>query len=468
MKLYNALTLCVPLIFTPVVIYASDAFDTFDAFDELDAEVESYEHPDVDKIQAEYIKFVSDYLNEYDQWRAEYLTGFDKAQSKIIQRWGDDDIADKQRNVQYSGDLTSKSVVDYKNNEAVIEVLVDNDLSAEETQKVLVNKVALLAEDKTSNIADVAASVKEIKPENITVEAVEYSDNSEKKAKEIILQQTISYMQEADKKADTLLAENSNISPEIIEEVVAKKKAQLKEEEQKRLTAVSANYQALRETAAEQLPEKPETVKTPVVVKTAAKKKVKYKVTLPKNSLAKRARNFTAFAEKESKEFDVPAALIMAIMHSESAFDPNAKSPIPAYGLMQIVPRTAGHDVNKLIRHIDKPMRPKELYVPDINVETGSAYLSILNNRYLKSIKNPQSRLYCTIAAYNTGAGNVAKVFNKKGEGNTRNIRRAAKVINKLSPQEVYDALMRKLPYDETKHYLKKVSRRIALYEVSV
>jgi membrane-bound lytic murein transglycosylase C len=195
-------------------------------------------------------------------------------------------------------------------------------------------------------------------------------------------------------------------------------------------------------------------------------KKVKYKVTLPKNALAKRAEKFTDFAEKESKEFDVSAALIMAIMHSESAFDPNAKSAVPAYGLMQIVPRTAGHDVNKLVRHIDKPMQPKELYIPDVNVETGSAYLSILNNRYLKSIKDPRSRLYCTIAAYNTGAGNVAKVFNKRG--NTRNINRAAKVINQLSPQEVYDALMNKLPYDETKHYLQKVSSRIALYEFSV
>ena len=456
MKLYNALTLCIALIFTPVVIYASDAFD------ELDAEVESYEHPDFDNIQTEYIKFVSDYLNEYDQWRAEYLTGFDKAQSKIIQRWGDDDVADKQRSVKYSQDLMSKSVVDYENNEVVIEVLVDNDLSAQETQKILADKVALLVADKTSNIAALTASVKEIKPENIEVEAIEYSDVNEKKAKDIILQQTVSYMQEADKRADTLLAENNSLSPAIIEKVVAAKKEKLKTEANKRVATLAASYRDLREKSTAKAPEKSE------IVKLAAQKKVKYKVALPKSNLAKRAENFTDFAEKESKEFDVPAALIMAIMHSESAFDPNAKSPVPAYGLMQIVPRTAGHDINKLVRHIDKPMQPNELYIPDVNVETGSAYLSILNHRYLKLIKDPQSRLYCTIAAYNTGAGNVAKVFNKRGQGNTRNMKRAAKVINTLSPQEVYDALMNKLPYDETKHYLEKVSSRIALYEVAV
>lgn len=456
MKQYNALMLCIPLIFTPLAVYSSDVFD------ELDAEVESYEHPDLDKLEAEYTKFVSAYLNEYDQWRKEYLTGFDKAQSKIIKKWGDNEVTAQQKNVKYAQDLLSKSVLDYKKNEVVIELLVDSDLSAEETQKVLAKKVALLIEDKNSNIADLAPSVKKINSADITIETIEYSQSNEAQSKAIILQQTAAYMQEADKNADKLLAQNSNLSPETIEKAVVEKKEELKEQAQKRLQAVSKNYESLRKANAGLLPDESKAVKTVTL------KKVKYKVTLPQNALAKRAENFTGFAEKESKEFDVSAALIMAIMHSESAFDPNAKSAVPAYGLMQIVPRTAGHDVNKLVRHIDKPMQAKELYIPDVNVETGSAYLSILNNRYLKSIKDPTSRLYCTIAAYNTGAGNVAKVFNKRGEGNTRNINRASKVINKLSSQEVYDALMNKLPYDETKHYLQKVSSRIALYEVSV
>ena len=153
-------------------------------------------------------------------------------------------------------------------------------------------------------------------------------------------------------------------------------------------------------------------------------------------------------------------------MHSESAFNPKAKSGVPAYGLMQIVPRTAGHDVNKLLRNMDKPMNKEELYIPKVNVETGSAYLNILDKRYLKRIKDPRSRLYCTIAAYNTGAGNVAKVFNVKGEGRTTNINRAALKINKLTPDQVYQSLLAKLPYDETKGYLKHVSKRISLYEV--
>ncbi|MDG4869371.1 transglycosylase SLT domain-containing protein, partial [Guyparkeria sp. 1SP6A2] len=96
-------------------------------------------------------------------------------------------------------------------------------------------------------------------------------------------------------------------------------------------------------------------------------------------------------AIKESDKWSLDPALVMAIMHSESAFRPQAKSHVPAFGLMQIVPSTAGHDVNRLLHNIDAPMTEADLYHPDINVETGTAYLNILNSRYLKDITDEQS-----------------------------------------------------------------------------
>jgi membrane-bound lytic murein transglycosylase C len=90
----------------------------------------------------------------------------------------------------------------------------------------------------------------------------------------------------------------------------------------------------------------------------------------------------------------------------------------------------------------------------------GSAYLHILYYSYLKDIKNPTSRLYCTIAAYNTGAGNVARAF----VGST-NRYRAAQTINRLTPQEVYTRLLSKLRYEEPKRYLVKVNKRMKMYE---
>jgi membrane-bound lytic murein transglycosylase C len=67
--------------------------------------------------------------------------------------------------------------------------------------------------------------------------------------------------------------------------------------------------------------------------------------------------------------------------------------------------------------------------------------------------------MYCTIAAYNTGAGNVAKSF--VGSYDTK---AAAKIINTMKPQQVYEYLMENLPYRETKLYLQKVRERIFTY----
>ena len=94
------------------------------------------------------------------------------------------------------------------------------------------------------------------------------------------------------------------------------------------------------------------------------------------------------------------------------------------------------------------------------NIELGVAYLSVLAFNELDEVDDPVSREYCVISAYNTGPGNVAKAFT-----NGRNIVEAAKLINKMSPKDVYSTLVKKLPYDETKEYLKKVSERVVAYK---
>jgi membrane-bound lytic murein transglycosylase C len=417
-----------------------------DAFDEFDQEMATYENPNPEQEAIEYAQFVSDYMSNFDKWRSEYVQAFDIKQQKTAKKWGSAEVSEKEKNVEYSANSTLKSVIDYEKNEVIIEVLVDASLTEEEATKVLLEQVSQASKEASSNLKGV-----EINTQKLAVTPIQYSNKNEQQAKDVIHLQTQAYLQDVEKEADKLVLENGDIPYEVVASVVEKKKTTIKQEEAARLVKVEKEYKALRAKAT------PEAGKLKIV---------KYKAQLPKNGLTKRAKLYVEFAEAESDRFDIPVALVMAIMHSESAFDYKAKSAVPAYGLMQIVPRTAGHDVNKLVRSIDKPMQVKDLYVPSVNVETGTAYLNILDKRYLKAIKDPKSRLYCTIAAYNTGAGNVAKVFNKKGEGNIRNINRAAKVINTLSADEVYDALINRLPYDETKHYLKKVNKRIKLYEV--
>ena len=183
------------------------------------------------------------------------------------------------------------------------------------------------------------------------------------------------------------------------------------------------------------------------------------KVKLPKDTMIKRSKIYYKEVKKQSSLQKLPISLVFAIMHSESSFNPYARSSVPAYGLMQIVPSTAGIDSYLYLYNEKKLVSGAYLYNSRNNITMGSAYLHILYYRYLKKIKNTQSRLYCTIAAYNTGAGNVAWAFTQ-----TNNINKSTTLINNMSSDEVYDKLLQNLKYDEAKHYLKKVRKRVITY----
>jgi len=185
----------------------------------------------------------------------------------------------------------------------------------------------------------------------------------------------------------------------------------------------------------------------------------KVSVKLPRNSMQKRSKLYLAEVKKNAKRWELPMPLIFAIMHTESNFNPMAKSHVPAYGLMQLVPWSGAQDSYNFV--YKKKLKPSATYLYNAknNMELGSAYLHLQYYKYMKKIKNPTSRLYCTIAAYNTGAGNVAYAW----LGNY-NIYKAAAEINKMSSQEVYDHLIAHLKYDEARHYLKKVNAKMDQY----
>lgn len=188
-------------------------------------------------------------------------------------------------------------------------------------------------------------------------------------------------------------------------------------------------------------------------------------ITLPKNSEFKRAQRYWPTVKKWSARYQLDPLLVLSIMKTESAFNPMAQSPIPAFGLMQIVPSSAGLDVNQQLHRVDRKPTKIQLFRPATNIEYGSGYLHLLQSRYLAGIKDKQSRMYCMIAAYNTGAGNVAKVFHPKQQ---RSLKLATRAINQRSAAEVYQQLESQLPYQETRNYIKKVTRAYHNYQTKV
>lgn len=173
-----------------------------------------------------------------------------------------------------------------------------------------------------------------------------------------------------------------------------------------------------------------------------------------------RAEKFREDVQTYSEQYELDPTLILAIIHTESFFNPMAKSHANALGLMQIVPRTAGRDVYRVLNGKDAVPSEEYLFNPKQNVLFGSTYLDILLNRYLRGIEDPIVHEYLAICAYNTGAGNVAKAYIS-----STNFNRATDTINGMSAEENYAHLIANLPWDETKDYLKKVTERRKQYQ---
>jgi len=185
-----------------------------------------------------------------------------------------------------------------------------------------------------------------------------------------------------------------------------------------------------------------------------------YRVQIPMeaNHQQVRGQKYESLVRQSAQKYQVSEALIYSIMETESHFNPYATSHIPAYGLMQVVPSTAGKDVFQRIKKKSGQPSRSYLFNPANNIDTGAAYLSILDDIYLKGVTNPISREYCIISAYNGGAGNVLRTF-------SRDRKHAVTVINSLTPQQVYLKLNKNHPSSESRRYIEKVVQAKQRYE---
>ena len=105
------------------------------------------------------------------------------------------------------------------------------------------------------------------------------------------------------------------------------------------------------------------------------------------------SRNKNAFdhiIKQAAAQHGISEGLIKAVMHTESGFNVNARSPVGAQGLMQLMPATA------------RRFNVSNAYDPQQNIMAGAKYLSWLMKRF-----NGNTSL--VLASYNAGEGNVAK-----------------------------------------------------------
>ena len=182
---------------------------------------------------------------------------------------------------------------------------------------------------------------------------------------------------------------------------------------------------------------------------------VTIKLELVPDHIRTRAEQYKNEVEKYCQKWKVDPALAYAIMQTESSFNPKAKSYVPAYGLMQIVPRTAGADCAQSLKKPFSAPTGNYLYEPENNIEMGVHYLYLLQKRYYSNVTNKDNQTLCVIASYNTGAGNVAKAL----RGDTK-IGKAIPQINEMSYSQLFKYFEKHL-MPETQNYIRKVTERM-------
>lgn len=136
----------------------------------------------------------------------------------------------------------------------------------------------------------------------------------------------------------------------------------------------------------------------------------------------------------ESGRHRLDPSLVAALIRQESLYDPEATSPAGARGLMQVMPEV-GRGVAKSLDY--DTWDPVLLYQPDVNIELGTAHL--------RELLDSQGSVVEVLAAYNAGGHRVARWRTKVGAGDP-------------------EFLVERIPYVETRDYVRIVQRNRALY----
>lgn len=143
---------------------------------------------------------------------------------------------------------------------------------------------------------------------------------------------------------------------------------------------------------------------------------------------------YTFEIEKYADEYDVPRALLFAVVHTESGFDPNAVSSAGALGLTQITPET----FHWLQTKTGEALPDSALYEPEVSVRYGALFYSMLLSEFGGDIRT-------AAAAYHAGRGQV-NAWLRDGQYSAN-----GKTLDTI-------------PSRDTNHYVYKVMKAINIY----
>jgi len=140
---------------------------------------------------------------------------------------------------------------------------------------------------------------------------------------------------------------------------------------------------------------------------------------------------------KYGRQRNIDKNLVLALIRAESSFNRRAHSWADAYGLMQIIPRTAKSLAAKLDMTYSEP---EVLFDPAVNIRLGTLYLQDLLRQFDGTFEN-------AVAAYNAGPHRVTR-------------------WKKFKDSSDIDFFVENIEYTQTRNYTRRVMKNYWIYKM--
>ena len=178
-------------------------------------------------------------------------------------------------------------------------------------------------------------------------------------------------------------------------------------------------------------------------------------------SIPANGRRWVSLVLAVTRNSPVDPALVLAIMQSESGFDPMARSKAGACGLMQLIPRTGARAAMVYLTGRRYHVPSTALFRPHLNILLGVAYLEWLWTRRFPSIEPELLKVLLCVAAYNAGPARIRRWLADLGS-----VKRTALGTQPLNMGTLVATLSTALPYAETRRFVTTVARHWQHYGI--
>jgi membrane-bound lytic murein transglycosylase C len=279
---------------------------------------QSQQEEGISSQAADLREFVFRTQQEYTQWKKDQERQLREFASNVKKSWGYFRTPSNKIWVEYSVDTRSVSEVDFEKGRITVEVLANDDEDKETIRQRLTSAIERVIKSHGSK-------------ESLPVESTNEKDKP--------LQKPVLSDQVADNEGLSITEENAKPFAEKI-----------------------AGRAQMSSTS-------------------TGKKKLVASFSLVPDHLKKRMEPYLPAVRKYVSKYSLDEALVLATIHTESYFNPLARSSCGAIGLMQLMPDRGGLEAYRFVFNEGGVPSENFPYDAENNIQLGCAYIHILQNQ---------------------------------------------------------------------------------------